>query len=134
MTGLTVTAEKSNRDNQECNSIVTKYLRLVFSPSLSVSVYLSAPLMRFHENNETEQVGVVAPGVGTTKLNREEAVLEDFCYLCLSSPSTARQFKARLYLFTHVGLHMYKQINTANTYTITRLKTHTHFEKHDHVY
>lgn len=54
-------------------------------PSLSASVYLSAALMRFHENSETEQVGVVAPGVGTTKLNREEAVLEDFCYLCLSS-------------------------------------------------
>ena len=34
--------------------------------------------MRFHENSETEQVGVVAPGVGTTKPNREEAVLEDF--------------------------------------------------------
>ena len=89
MTGLTVTAKNSNRDNQECNSIVTKYLLALFSPrspslplslslSLSISVCLSAALMRFHENSETEQVGVVAPGVGTTKPNREEAVLEDF--------------------------------------------------------
>ncbi len=91
VTGLTVTAERSNRDDQECNSIVTSISGLFFPPSLSVSVYLSAALMRFHENSKTEQVGVVAPGtetsMGTTKLNREEAVLEDFCYLCLSSPS-----------------------------------------------
>lgn len=113
MTGLTVSAKKSNRDNQECNSRVTKYLRLVSPPlclSLSVSICLSASLMRFHENGETEQVGVVAPGVGTTKPNREEAALEDSCYLCLSSPSTARQFKARLLL---VALHVCKQINTS---------------------
>lgn len=90
VTGLTVTAEKSIRDNKECNITVTKYLSLVFSPALSLgSVYLSAPLMRFHENSETEQVGVVAPGVGTTRLNREEAMLKDFCYLSLSNPSTA---------------------------------------------
>lgn len=100
VTGLTVTAEKSIRDNKECNITVTKYLSLVFSPALSLgSVYLSAPLMRFHENSETEQVGVVAPGVGTTRLNREEAMLKDFCYLSLSNPSTARQFNTRYKLW-----------------------------------
>ena len=49
-------------------------------PTLPLSRFFvchSAALMRFHENSETEQVGVVAPGVGTTKLNREEAALED---------------------------------------------------------
>lgn len=128
MTGLTVTAEKSNRDNQECNSIVTKYLRLVFPPSLSVSVYLSAPLMRFHENNETEQVGVVAPGVGTTKLNREEAVLEDFCYLCLSSPSTAKQFKA---LFVHTCGLAHVQPDKYSKHLYHHTHKNTHSEKHN---
>ena len=45
VTGLTVTAKNSNRDNQECNSIVTKYLRTLFSPPalpLSLSPSLSS--------------------------------------------------------------------------------------------
>lgn len=134
MTWLTVTAEESNRDNQECNGTVTKYLWDVLSSflslSLSVSVCLSAALMRFHENSETEQVGVVAPGVGTAKLNREEAVLEDFCYLCFSSQSTVSEFKAKLYLCTHVALHMYKQINTAHSYSITQRHTLTDLVMH----
>lgn len=92
-------------------------------PSLSASVYLSAALMRFHENSETEQVGVVAPGVGTTKLNREEAVLEDFLLSVSLQPATARRFKVGLYLCTHVALHMCKQINTANAYSITHINT-----------
>lgn len=54
-------------------------------PSPSVSVYHSAALMSFHENSEIEQVGVVAPGVGTTKVNREEAEPKDFCYQFLPS-------------------------------------------------
>lgn len=47
--------------------------------------------MSFHENSEPEQVGVVAPGVGTTKVNREEAVLKDFCYQFLPSAGAAQR-------------------------------------------
>lgn len=78
------TSEKSNKDNQESNSIVTKYHRLIFSASLPVSVCLSAALMRFHENSKTEQVGVVAPGVGTTKPNRMRMQYWKISVICVS--------------------------------------------------
>lgn len=86
VTELTVTAKKSIEDNQECSSIVTKYHRLVFcSPPLSVSVYLSAALMRFHENSEMEQVGVVAPGARTAKPNRMRMQQWRIFVICVSA-------------------------------------------------
>ena len=101
-----------------------------FPLSLSVSVSLSAALMRFHENSEKEQVGVVAPGVGTTKLNTEEAVLEDFYYLCFYSQSSVREFKERFYLCTNMALHMYKQMNIAHSYTTTHRYTLKNIRMH----
>lgn len=79
-----------------------------FPPSTSLaSVYLAAALKRFHENSEAEQVGVVAPGVGTAK-HDEDGTQEGFL---LSGPlqpiSIARQSLSR-----HV-LHTYKMINSA---------------------
>lgn len=43
--------------------------------------------MRFHENSETEQVGVVAPGGNQTETGKI------LCYLSLCSPNTARQMR-----------------------------------------
>lgn len=57
-----------------------KYHSLVFSPSASLaSVCLAAALKCFHENSEAEQVGVVAPGVGTAK-HDEDTMWEGFFF------------------------------------------------------
>lgn len=50
-------------------------LLLLLSPCPSTPVCLAAALMRFHENSETEQVGVVAPG-GRNNQTESEGVLE----------------------------------------------------------
>ena len=55
------------------------------SPPLSVSVYLSAALMRFHENSEMEQVGVVAPGARTAKPNRMRMQQWRIFVICVSA-------------------------------------------------
>lgn len=121
VTGLTDAAEKSNKDNKECNSIVTKYHRCVFSPSLSASVCLSAALMRFHENSETEQIGVVAPGVGTTKLNRMRMQYWKISVICVSA-AEALQGNSR-------HMHMYKKINTA-VHLCPHIHTHSNMIVH----
>lgn len=59
--------------------------------------------MRFHENSETEQAGVVAPGAGTSKVSREEAVLEDFCYLFLPSPSGTQGDSGQGFICAHMA-------------------------------
>lgn len=71
--------------------------------------------MRFHENSETKQVGVAAPGVGTTKVNREEAVLEDFCYQFLPSWSRARRSEGEDIFFLCTSVLAHVQIDTDNT-------------------
>lgn len=115
VTGLAVAAEKSSKDSQECNSIATKYHRLVFfSPSLSVSIYPSAALMRFHENSEAEQVGVVAPGVGTTKLNRMRMQYWKISIICASAAEALLGSSRQDFICAHVWPHRYKKISTTD--------------------
>lgn len=65
--------------------VLQQSITALFSPSTSLaSVYLAAALKRFHENSEAEQVGVVAPGVGTAK-HDEDATQEGFSVIWASA-------------------------------------------------
>lgn len=70
-----------------------KYHSLVFFffPSASLaSVYLAAALKCFHENSAAEQVGVVAPGVGTAK-HGEDTTQGGFFVVVISACAAYKQ-------------------------------------------
>lgn len=60
---------------------------LFFPIHISCFCLLAAALKRFHENSEAEQVGVVAPGVGTAK-HDEDATQEGFSVIYASAAYT----------------------------------------------
>lgn len=93
------TAEKSNKDNQESNSIVTKYYRLIFF-CLSSSFCLSFSCFDAFPWEQQDRAGrCCCPWCRNSQTEQDEdAVLEDFCYLRLSSLSTARQFKTHAHV------------------------------------
>lgn len=89
---------------------------LLFHPPHAFSRLLSIfqpPLMCFHENCETEQVGVVAPGVGTKQTWSSAG------WFLLSVSLQPKHCKARLTFCSHVALHRWVQNQFEHTFTIT---------------
>lgn len=112
---------KRNKNNKECNSIKKQ--------SINPPPPLSAALMRFHENSETEQVGVVAPGARTAKLSRMRMQHKTVFVICVSAAyKHVRQSRRDFILWAHVVL--YKMVNSAvHPHPFTQI----HSEKHDNV-
>lgn len=77
-----------------------------FFPSTSLaSVYLAPALKRFHENSEAEQVGVVAPGVGTAK-HDEDATREGFFFFFVICASAAYKHCQAVIIYAHCVAHI----------------------------
>lgn len=123
VTGLTVTAEKSNRDNQECNSIITKYLRLVFFP-LSLGFRLSFSSFDAFPWEQRDRAGrCCCPWCSNNQTEQRGSSAGRFLLSVSLQPKHCKSIQGFKAAFVHTCGRAHVQTDTTYTYPITHMYT-----------